>query len=102
MRIFNIFVSKNSAKYERNEIILKPFYAGFGNKKKTFRLNCFNRNRLSPCPRYKGFSFMVDTFSNFGDCHRIELIILNWIASLRINTLYGNKKFEIFERRHSS
>lgn len=79
--------------------ILKPFYISFESKKRTVGFHFFNRNRMSPRPKYRGFKPTINLFDMNGHCHWIELSILNWIASLRIDTLYGKKSFEIWKRK---
>jgi len=49
--------------------------------------------------KYIGFKFIVDLFSDSGHCHWIELTVLDWIVSLRIDTKYGRESIERFKRQ---
>ncbi len=71
----------------------------WANKAKTMKLNSFKWS-TSTANKYVGFKFIIDLFGDYGHCHWIELTILDWIVSLRIDTKIGRKKMERFEKEH--
>ena len=69
------------------------------NNKKTVHINSFRYSKAIGS-KHVGFKFIVDLFGDYGHCHWIELTILDWIVSLRIDTKSGRKKLERFEKEH--
>ena len=99
MKIFGLSINKKDADYVRNEIILKPsLYACFSNKAKSAQFHFFNLGRAHPEKKYVGFNIVVDLFSEQGDCHWIEITILNRIASLRIDTKHMLLQHKIWRK----
>lgn len=82
------------------EIVLKPFEIHWEKRNRTIGFNVFPRKRMSNAkPKYINFKFGIWLFDNHGYNHWIELTILNWIASLRIDTAYGRKKLKLWAKR---
>jgi len=69
------------------------------NKKRTIALNVFSKNRTSPKPKYCAFKFEIYLFDENYSKHWIELILFNWIASLRVDSIYGRKRLEIWKKK---
>lgn len=78
------------------EICPKPFSLGCQNKKRTIGFHVFNRNRVSPKPKYQGLKLFIGEEHNI---FWIEITILNVIASLRIDTQYHQALMRQFRRR---
>ena len=77
----NFAISLKRPKYKDFEIILKPLFISFQNRKGTRRISCFNRNRMHSKPKYQIFKVFI---GKARDSFWVELTIFNFIMSLRM------------------